>query len=57
MARKDSVDKRLSTAGVAADAHLASMGYKAELPRTLSVISVLGMYDFTPDDSDIWAYS
>ena len=44
MARKDSFDRRLSTAGVAADAHLARMGYKAELPRSLSVISVLGMY-------------
>lgn len=31
-----------------ADAALARMGYKSELPRNLSMMSVLGLYAFIP---------
>lgn len=47
----ESVKQRLSSAGARsgsvhatnADADLAKMGYKSELPRSLSMLSVLGM--------------
>jgi amino acid transporter len=48
----DAVKRRLSAAGAQrsnsvhatnADADLAKMGYKSELPRSLSMLSVLGM--------------
>lgn len=32
-----------------ADAALAKMGYKSELPRNLSMLSVLGLYVFIPN--------
>lgn len=31
---------------MSADAQLAKMGYKAELPRNLSMMSILGLYVF-----------
>lgn len=33
-------------ADMSADAQLAKMGYKAELPRNLSMMSILGLYVF-----------
>lgn len=44
--RKDSmasVDRRRSIGATAADDALAKMGYKSELPRSLSMLSVLGL--------------
>lgn len=40
---QESVVSRTRTIDVGADADLAKMGYKAELPRNLSMLSVLGM--------------
>lgn len=37
----------LGKADTSADAQLAKMGYKAELPRNLSMMSILGMYVFS----------
>lgn len=34
----------LERAEASADAQLAKMGYKAELPRNLSMMSILGLY-------------
>lgn len=31
-----------------ADAQLEKMGYKSELPRNLSMMSILGLYGFPP---------
>lgn len=36
----------LERAETSADAQLAKMGYKAELPRNLSMMSILGLYVF-----------
>lgn len=36
----------LERAEASADAQLAKMGYKAELPRNLSMMSILGLYVF-----------
>lgn len=36
----------LGVAETSADAQLAKMGYKAELPRNLSMMSILGLYVF-----------
>lgn len=38
-----SAGRRKSGEGTAADDALAKMGYKAELPRSLSMLSVLGL--------------
>ncbi|KAI4861489.1 gaba permease [Hypoxylon rubiginosum] len=38
-----SIDRRRSVEATAADDALAKMGYKAELPRSLSMLSVLGL--------------
>lgn len=46
--RKDSEARRASGDGTA-EAALAKMGYKSELPRNLSIISVLGMYAEPPN--------
>lgn len=35
--------RRTGSVDVSADADLAKMGYKSELPRNLSMLSVLGM--------------
>lgn len=34
----------LGRGDTSADAQLAKMGYKAELPRNLSMMSILGLY-------------
>lgn len=38
-----SARRAASTSATAADADLAKMGYKSELPRSLSMLSVLGL--------------
>jgi hypothetical protein len=44
-----SLSRRRSSFDPAADAALAKMGYKSELPRNLSMMSVLGLYvNFQP---------
>lgn len=42
--RKLSVARQGSVKDTNADAELAQMGYKSELPRNLSMLSVLGLY-------------
>lgn len=37
------IEKRLTPNGDSAETKLAAMGYKSELPRTLSMFSVLGL--------------
>lgn len=47
-ARSAHISLGMSTlrADTSADAQLAKMGYKAELPRNLSMMSILGLYVF-----------
>lgn len=45
MLRKLSAARKGSVVDSNADATLAQMGYKAELPRNLSMLSVLGLYE------------
>lgn len=42
--KRESVVRQGSVASQTADAQLAKMGYKSELPRNLSMFSVLGLY-------------
>ena len=42
--RKLSAARKGSVGDAQADADLAQMGYKGELPRNLSMLSVLGLY-------------
>ena len=44
---QDDVRARADDSTVSADAALAKMGYKSELPRNLGMMSVLGLYVLT----------
>jgi hypothetical protein len=45
--RSLSVPRRRGSTDPSADAALAKLGYASELPRNLSMLSVLGMYVYT----------
>jgi hypothetical protein len=45
--RSSSIIQRRGSTDPSADAALAKLGYASELPRNLSMISVLGMYVYS----------
>jgi hypothetical protein len=47
--RSASIAQRRGSVDPGADAALAKLGYASELPRNLSMISVLGMYVYMPN--------
>lgn len=57
MKRSLSITNRRGSVDPSADAQLAKMGYKSELPRNLSMLSVLGLYVLPSHFQSPWSIS